>query len=304
MRKLCHLTLICWLLSACLICAAMEQARAALLAEIPGGGSSTVLRDKYSELGPQLSHNRFKRPFYIESTELPNHLKGDVYVILDYPFASVNQALNDPAHWCDVLILHLNTKYCHATTDAAGTVLAVSIGGKTWEALDHAYRVNFAYRAVATTPDYFDVVLSAKQGPLGTSDYRIGLEAVSIADGKTFLHFTYAYTYNLSAEIAMQGYLATVGSDKVGFTNTAPTDSKPNYIGGVRGIVERNTMRYDLAIEAYLGALSTPPSAQLDKRLQDWFSLTELYPRQLHEVDRAAYLDMKQREYLRQQTAP
>ena len=37
------------------------------------------------------------------------------------------------------------------------------------------------------------------------------------------------------------------------------------------------------------------------QRLQDWFSATERYATQLHEVDRAAYLDMKRREYQRMQ---
>jgi hypothetical protein len=69
----------------------------------------------------------------------------------------------------------------------------------------------------------------------------------------------------------------------------------------VRGMVERNTMRYYLAIEAYLGGLSAPPAQQLDKRLQAWFDATEKYPRQLHELDRSDYLDMKRREYRRQQ---
>jgi len=304
MRTICRFRIFSWLLCACLIGAAIGPACAASTDAVPDTDSAAGLQAKYSELSTQLSSNPFKRPLYLESTESPDHLKGDIYAVLNYPFATVNQALNDPSHWCDVLILHLNTKYCRATTNAAGTVLAVSIGGKNWESLNQAYRVNFDYSAAASTADYLGIVLNAKQGPLGTSDYRIRLEAVSLEEGKTFLHLTYAYTYNFSGKIAMQGYLATVGSDKVGFTNTAPAGNAPVYIGGVRGVVERNTMRYYLAIDAYLGALSTPPAAQLDKRLQDWFSATELYPRQLHEVDRSTYLDMKQREYVRQQTAP
>ncbi len=74
------------------------------------------------------------------------------------------------------------------------------------------------------------------------------------------------------------------------------------YIDGLRGIVERNTMRYYLAIEAYLGALSVPPSAQLDKRLNDWYAAVERYPRQLHEIGQQEYLEMKRRECLRQQS--
>ena len=60
-------------------------------------------------------------------------------------------------------------------------------------------------------------------------------------------------------------------------------------------------MRYYLAIEAFLGALSVPPRARLEKRLHDWFAAVERYPLQLHELEQGEYLDMKRREYLRQQ---
>jgi len=100
----------------------------------------------------------------------------------------------------------------------------------------------------------------------------------------------------------MKTYFATIGSGKVGFTQTGTQSSgQPDYIGGMRGLAERNTMRYYLAIDAYLGALASPPPLQLQKRLHRWFTATEQYPRQLREVDRTAYIDMKRGEYLRQQ---
>ena len=71
----------------------------------------------------------------------------------------------------------------------------------------------------------------------------------------------------------------------------------------MRGLVERNTMRYYLAIEAFLDAVSSPPQARLEQRLHDWFAATERYPRQLHELDEGAYLEMKRRESKRQQKA-
>jgi hypothetical protein len=102
----------------------------------------------------------------------------------------------------------------------------------------------------------------------------------------------------------MKTYLATIGSGKVGFTQTGKQSSgQPEYIGGMRGLAERNTMRYYLAIDAYLGALASPPPLQFQKRLQSWYSATEQYPRQLRELDRTTYFDMKRSEYLRQQTA-
>jgi hypothetical protein len=266
------------------------------------------LRDKYQSLTQQLAHNQFQRPLYLESQELPSALSGDIYGVVNYPFTTVNGTLNDPAqgpaNWCDVLILHLNTKYCHASTSASGTVLAVNIGKKTEESLSSSYRVQFNYRPAESSPDYFRVELTAASGPLSTKDYRIVLEAIPVGESRTFIHLTYAYGYGTAGRLAMKTYLATIGSDKVGFSSTPdPSTGEAHSIGGVRGLVERNTMRYYLAIDAYLDALSSPPNARLDKRLSDWFDATEQYPRQLHEVSRADYMHMKHDEYQRQQTA-
>jgi hypothetical protein len=114
----------------------------------------------------------------------------------------------------------------------------------------------------------------------------------------------YAYQFGFEARLAMDAYLATTGSGKVGFTRIdAPGEAQPRYIGGMRGVVERNTIRYFLSVDAYLAALSAPPPQRLDVSLDRWYTATERYPRQLHEVDRATYLAMKHREYQRQQVA-
>ena len=267
--------------------------------------SAALLHTKYAQLGPQLSVNQFMRPLVLDSAESPQQLNGDIYARIDFPFAAVSEALTNPDHWCDVMILPPNTKYCHASTQQTRSRLMVSVGKKSFQTLEEAYSVEFSYRVLTTTPDYFDVALDAKTGPLGTRDYRILLEAQSLPDGKTFLHLTYSYTYDFAGQIAMQVYLATLGRGKVGFTITnLRTGLPPDYIDGVRGVLERNTMRYYLAIEAYLGALSSPLAEQFEKRLQNWFAATEQYPRQLHEVSRADYFDIKRQEYLRMQKPP
>lgn len=270
--------------------------------------SAISLRAKYGDLQAQLSHNQFKRPLFMDSVESPHHLKGDIYAVVDYPFAAVNAALNDPTHWCDVLTLHLNIKFCQASVDKSASSLMVSIGTKYDKPLSEAYPVKFTYNGVVNTPEYFAVRLNAKNGPLSTSDYHIQLEAVSLADGKTFLHLTYSYAYSFTGRLAMQGYLATIGRDKVGFTTLQDVNGKSlhqsDYVGGVRGLIERNTMRYYLAIDSYLAAFSAPPATQREMRLQNWFASTEQYHRQLHEMDRATYLEMKHNEYLRQQKTP
>jgi len=265
---------------------------------------ATTLRAKYASLQEPLRQNQFKRSLVLDSTETSKHLKGDIYAIIDYPFGAVNAGLNSPDHWCDVLLLHLNTKYCHALVEPSGTILRVHIGKKTPEELAAAARVEFNYSVAAATPEYLEILLNAKNGPMGTSDYRILLEAVALPNAKTFLHLTYSYAINFIGRLSMQTYLGTIGSGKVGFTVIGKqADGRPDYIGGVRGVVERNTMRYYLAIDSYLGAAGEAPAAQLEKRLQNWFTATEQYSRQLHEMDREEYLGMKRTEHLRQQAA-
>jgi SAM-dependent methyltransferase len=259
---------------------------------------------KYAELGEQLRNNPFQRALYLESSQSRTHLKGEIYAVVDYPFDIVNGALNNPAHWCDVLILHINVKYCNASRREDGTVLTVNIGRKYFQELEDVYRLDFNYRAVITTPEYFALELNADKGPLSTHDYRIWIEAAALEDGRTFLHVTYAYEFGLIGRLAMGVYLATIGRDKVGFTVTEILpDGQPVYIRGVRGVVERNTMRYYLAIDAYFDALITSPEDQLEQRLQKWYHSADQYARQLHEVERDDYLDMKRREDQRQQLA-
>jgi hypothetical protein len=125
-------------------------------------------------------------------------------------------------------------------------------------------------------------------------------EAVPIDVDSTFIHFSYAYSYGMMARVGMRAYLATLGGDKVGFTVTGKgRGGEALYVDGVRGVLERNTMRYYLAIEASLDALNVDPAARVDKALGDWFDRTERHPRQLHEVSKS---QMKREEYRRQRS--
>ncbi|MEO8144287.1 MAG: hypothetical protein ABI654_08745 [Betaproteobacteria bacterium] len=278
---------------------------AALLASAASAGEEEAkaagrLQAKYTELRGQLSDNPFQKPVVLVSGESQDSVAGDMYALVEQPFAATAAALSGAASWCEILFLHLNTKYCRPA--AEGKFLHVSIGKKHEQPLDEAYRVAFAFRVAARTPDYLQVRLNADQGPLSTRDYRIMLEAVALDNGRTFIHLSYAYGFGAAGRLAMQVYLGTLGNNKVGFTVVGTqADGQRRYIGGMRGLVERNTMRYYLAIEAFLGALSAPPQAQLDKRLRDWFAATERYPRQLHEMEQGEYLEMKRREHQRQQ---
>ena len=264
------------------------------------GGAS--LRARYDELREQLRDNNFHRALYIDSAESGDVLRGDVYAVLDHPFGTVAGALKEPGDWCDILILPFNTKFCHAVAGNGGARLLVRIGRKFDQPVQDAYKVEFGLRPVAAASDYFESRLNAANGPIGTRDYRITVTAVPLDGRRTFLHLSYSYGYGMAGRLAMQGYLATVGADKVGFTVTGRDgNGQPTYIGGVRGAIERTAMRYYLAIDAHLASLSAPADQQQEKRIEAWFNSTEHYPRQLHEMDRTTYVAMKRGEYQRQQ---
>ena len=286
-------------------CLALALGLALLLGLVPAHAQdAAALRARHASLRDKLANNPFQRPLLLESAQSSGELKGDVYAVIDQPFATVAPALQGTDHWCDLLMLHLNVKHCIASGKEPNEILGVAVGRKFDQAIEDAYRVDFNYRLQASGADYLKMQLTAENGPLNTSNYRLAVEAVPLDDKRSFVHMSYAYAYGLAARLAMQGYLSTSGRDKVGFSITGKgDDGKPAYIDGVRGVVERNTMRYYLAIEAYLGAVSLAPAEQSEKRLRDWFNATERYALQLHEVDRDDYLAMKRRELQRQRAS-
>lgn len=281
---------------AALVAAMLVLAAGAAAAQGLRPGTPDELRTRYLALRPQLERG----PIHIESSESAHGSQGDVYGVLAAPAGTVSAALGDPAHWCDVMMLHLNNKTCRLIRAGAATQVELRIGKTYAQPAADASRVVFNWRALSATPDFLSVQLDAADGPFDTGEYRILLEAVPLEGERSFLHMGYSFQFGTAGRLGLQLYLSTSGRSKVGFTMVAPRPgAPPEPIGGIRGIVERNTMRYYLTIEAYLGALSAPPASQLDKRLQAWFDGTEKYPRQLHEIDRAAYLEMKRNEIRR-----
>ena len=266
---------------------------------ISGAGSAAQLNAKYASINNELRNNPFNRPLIIESKEESDSATGEVYALVNFPFNKVRNALKNPNNWCDIMILHQNTKYCKASGGSSDAELKMLIGKKVSQDLEEAHKLDLGFKLVRSQSNFLVVKLDAPDGPLGTKNYRVLLEAIPVNGKQTFLHFSYSYAYGLAGNVAIKTYLASVGRNKVGFS---PSQEGAGYIGGVRGMVERNTMRYYLAIDSYLGALSVPKDRQLNKRLQDWYAATERYPRQLHEISRNAYLSMKREEIRRMES--
>jgi len=259
------------------------------------------LRAQHVAMRERLANNDFKRPLVLDSFHNSQDVRGEIYAVVPDAFGVFSEALAKPQAWCDILNLHLNTKYCRVAVAKGATSLVMNVGNKVEQPLKDSFRLVFSWNVATNTAEYQRIILSADAGPLSTHNYRITLEAIPLTTGGTFVHLSYSYGYGITGRLAMLAYFSTSGRAKVGFTVIGKNaQGATTYVDGIRGLAERNTMRYYLAIEAYLGALTLPPRAQFEKRINDWFAATERYPRQLHEVEQRDYLSMKRNENKRQ----
>ena len=266
---------------------------AAIFAGNAAAQDAAALRARHAALEGRLAASPFGRPLHVESKVSGGEHRGEVYAVVAHPYPAVAPALARPDHWCDILLMQVNVKRC----DVDGQDVTAFITRKPRQSAEDAYRVAFGFHLPAATHDYLRVALTAPGGPVGTSDYRIVLEALPLGEGRTFLHMSYTYTLGFTARVAMDAYLAGSGRDKVGFSIVSRTaEGQPVYASGVHGMIERGAMRYYLAIEAFLGALDAPPEQQLEARLREWYAGTQRYPQLRERVSAAEYLEMKRRE--------
>ena len=260
----------------------------ALCASAVQASGADELSSKLPQLHGLLDRSAFKRPLILSASDTANGLKGDVYAIIDHPLSTLSSTLNTPEAWCQAMLLHINNRGCAVSKGAASPSIVLSVVRKYDRPIDSAFRLAFDFHVAEATPQHLDVRLHAQDGPLGTGNYQITFEAVPADAKHSFLHFSYAYDDSVLARAAMEAYLATFGRSKVGFTEVGRNaERQPTYIGGTHGLVERNAMRYFLAVVAYMSAEDAA------SRRSAWYTETEAYPRQLHEVDRETYLALK-----------
>jgi hypothetical protein len=265
-----------------------------LTAPMPAAAADgAALHQRHDELRSALARSPFERPLLLSSSESSSRPQGEVHAVLRHPFSRVTQALQQPEAWCELMMLQTNIKRCNA----GGEGLQVAIARRHDQPVEAAYQVEFVHKVRDASAEHLLVDIEAGSGPLGTTDYKLGFEAVPLDGGQTFVRMSYGYSAGVAARLASQAYLSTAGRDKVGFSVVGQDDAgRPVLVGGSRGVAERNTMRYYLALEAVLAAMALPPEQRAERRLRDWHAAVERYPRQLHEMSREEYLAMKRRE--------
>ena len=263
--------------------------------------SNSELAGFYHSLKPLLEDNVYGIPVYISSSDENNIMTGSIYGVVDHPFEQLVRHMRPARNWCDIAPLHLNVKACTYQAIDNRCQITFYSGRKFYEKADDVYQLAYQFRSVQQSHDFIHLQLSADEGPMGTSQYRLDFRAIPVDSGKSFIHFKYAYRYNFIASMGMSTYLATLGSGMVGFSQSGKDNKgQPVYVDGVRGVIERNSVRYYLAIKTYLDTSNVPSDKRFETRTNKWFSLTENYPQQLYEMERQDYLDYKRRERLDQ----
>ena len=261
------------------------------LAAAPEGAA---LHQRHGELRSALANSPFGRPLVLSSSDSASRPQGEVHAVLKQPFNRLSESLQRPEAWCEVMLLQTNIKRCDAS---GGEVLRVAIARRHDQAVEDAFQVDFVHKVRDASAQHLLVETAASAGPLGTSDYKLVFEAVPLETGATFVRMSYGYAAGMVARLAAQAYLSTSGRDKVGFSVVGKDEAgRPVLVGGSRGVAERNTMRYYLALESVLASMALPPGQRAERRLRDWYAAVERYPRQLHEMSRDDYLAMKRRE--------
>lgn len=267
----------------------------ACLLAAQAGVAGEELADEFVAARPRLASSPFGRPLLLESSETDGRVRGTILALVDRPIGALRVSLDTPAQWCEVMILHLNVKSCEASRAGTAKSIALLIGRKGAEEGDGSHALDLEFRDMAARAPEFSVAMVAAKGPMGTHDYRLSLDAIPVGAKQSFVRLVYTYEYGTAARIAMATYLDTIGRKKVGFSKTGTSPGgEIEYVGGLRGVLERNTMRYYLAIETYLASADQPAATRRGWRLRTWFDATERYSRQLHELSRRDYLAGKQ----------
>jgi hypothetical protein len=250
-------------------------------------------------LQARLLASPFGQPLLLDSREQPDSLSGEVHAELPVPIGRLQAMLGSGAALCEMLLLHLNVRACRTRGPVGSEPIVLLVGPKRLDTTALLHRMAYQARVDPPGADIARLTLSAPTGPLGTRDYRIAIEAVAIDAARSFVRLSYGYGFGLMGRAALQAYLATAGRTKIGFSLETAADGGRQPVRGARGAMERNVMRYHLALLAYAQVEGEPGGERTEARLRRWFELTERHAAQLHEMPLEDYLREKRQDIAR-----
>jgi hypothetical protein len=252
----------------------------------------------YKELQEAGQYGPFGLPLAVRSEAREDRVSAEIRGVLDHSFQKLVGLLTRPVSWCDFVSLTPNIKACTFQEDGRQAVLTLYIGWRGYRSPEASSPQVYQFVVRARQPEYAAISVTATQGLLGTRAHQFDMEAAAVA-GKTVFVLRSSYEPSALSRTVTTVYLTTLGRDKIGFTRV-PHDGGSGYVRGIQGMIERNVMRYYLALKAFLDTQGPPNSEQFETRISTAYDLMESYAAQLHLMEKAEYLDIKRRERLNQ----
>ena len=200
------------------------------------------------------------------------------------------------------LLLHLNVKACTyvegSEENGRRASISVFLGRKFYQEPDEGSRPHVRLRRRASrTPGASRSVFARTRVPWVRATISCLSARRPRRGGGATTRLVYSYGYSLASRLALASYLSTLGRNKVGFTvQERGAGDRVTYVGGLQGVIERNAMRYHLAVQSYLATRAVSGPERFQRCSEHWFALTEHYPEQLFELGRSEYLQGKRRE--------
>lgn len=236
--------------------------------------------------------------FYLQSERVDKTDITNIAVLLEGVTLDESALmLNTPEEFCRVLFLHHNAKACVYSNEPGNEWIELYMGLTKYQGPGKAHRLRLDYSGNADSGEVRWAMLTAEKGPVGTSDFDIGLFGIDVEGGVyAELRASQKSGETLSKMVTM--FFDTFAAGRSGFTVIGTNeDGSPQYVSGTDGMFERNIVRYLLAFQVYVDDPEGSDSKALARRANAWYSATEKYPDQLYEIDRDKYLRNKQREY-------
>ena len=266
-----------------------------LAREVPGFEEIAANRDALIEW---LETEKPEVEFYTDSVESHDGAETTIALLVDgFHIEESGEALAGPDAGCEIMFLHLNVKSCVSGETGDGQWMRMYMGRKYYQRPEKAEQIELVFNSGTTEDGVSWVTLTADEGPFNTSDYFVGLYAIDAENG-TYAQLHSSQKTGKAISGAMGLYFSTLGRNKIGFS-VVGTDRKgnPEFSTGTQAMLERNVVRYLLALRTYIQTHTIEGIEGIHTRTAAWYEATEAYPEQLYEVDRDDYLQDKIKEY-------
>lgn len=256
---------------------------------------ATALAARFQALGTEPGLGGL--PLHARIEEHKGLVGGEFHAVIEGRFQDVATTLRHGAEWCEIASLHLNIKACTHEPRGDLTRLTFYTGTKYYLSPQLSRAYVYDLRVETQETGYLALGLLPDAERRATGAYPLVVELIAVGKNRSFLRVHYRQQLATWARLAADGYFATFGRSKVGFSVTGTDrEGRPVYTRDLAGAIERNAVRYYLAVQAYLESLDSPPDKRIEQRRNRWFDLTERYSLQLREIDMAAYLENKKKE--------